>query len=160
MAKKKKSGDDEEKKGGKMKPIVIALVALALVYQFVLKKPAPEAKAGEKAAAEQVVEEGEIVKLKDVLDDDLTINLAGPGKHYLRAGLAVVLEKGVSAEAIEPELALVADVAIDVFGAETYEHLRDPATRVAIKKELSEKVRKAFHDEKVVRIIFTQFVMQ
>jgi flagellar basal body-associated protein FliL len=51
-------------------------------------------------------------------------------------------------------------VLVDVLSAKTPEQLREPDSKIELKKELSEKVRKAYHDEKVVRVIFTTFVMQ
>jgi flagellar basal body-associated protein FliL len=63
-------------------------------------------------------------------------------------------------ESVEEELPIASDVAVDVLSEKTYAELHRPGAKQAIKKELSVKVRQAFHEEKVVRVIFTSFVMQ
>jgi len=156
-SKKKEKKDGEEKKGGiatKLKPVLMIVAAVA-GYKFLLA-PKPAAPVPEvSAAAVAEPEEGGIVTMPE-----LVLNLAGPKTTYLRVGAALVLEKGVDPEALKEEVPLASDVLVDVLSAKTPEELRDPAAKTALKKELSEKVRHAFHDEKVVRVIFTTFVMQ
>ena len=154
--KKKASKDGEEKKGlaTKLKPVFMIVAAVAGYKFFLAPKPAPPA-AEVSAAAHAEPEEGAIVTMPE-----LVLNLAGPKTTYLRVGAALVLEKGVDAEALAEEVPLASDVLVDVLSAKTPEELKDPAAKTALKKELSEKVRHAFHDKKVVRVIFTTFVMQ
>jgi flagellar FliL protein len=156
-AKKKKGKDDEEKKplGKKLMPILVLLGAAA-GYKFVLApKPAEKAAGGEVAAADEAIAEGPVVTLPEQV-----LNLAGNETHYLRIGVALVLEEGTSAEHMEEELPIASDVVVDVMSAKTLEELRDPEAKTAAKEELSEKVREAYHGEKVARVIFTTFVMQ
>jgi flagellar FliL protein len=156
-AKKKKGKDDEEKKplGKKLMPILVLLGAAA-GYKFVLApKPAEKAADGEVAAADEAIAEGPVVTLPEQV-----LNLAGNETHYLRIGVALVLEEGTSAEHMEEELPIASDVVVDVMSAKTLEELRDPEAKTAAKEELSEKVREAYHGEKVARVIFTTFVMQ
>ena len=159
MASKKKTAKDgdEQKKGGlvtKLKPVFMIAAAVAGYKFFLAPKPAtPSAEVS--ASAEAAPEEGAIVTMPE-----LVLNLAGPKQTYLRVGAALVLEKGVDAEVLKEEVPLASDVLVDVLSAKTPEELKDPAAKTELKKELSEKVRHAFHDEKVVRVIFTTFVMQ
>ena len=158
MASKKKTAKDgDEKKGGlvtKLKPVFMIVAAVAGYKFFLAPKPVPPV-AEVSAAAEAEPEEGAIVTMPE-----LVLNLAGPKQTYLRVGAALVLEKGVDAEVLKEEVPLASDVLVDVLSAKTPEELKDPASKTALKKELSEKVRHAFHDEKVIRVIFTTFVMQ
>ncbi len=152
MAKKKKS-DDGDKKKSKL-PMIGVLVLAVVAYKFVLApKPsaAPVLAEGEHA----VIEEGPVVPLPE-----LVLNLANAETRYLRVGIALILEKGTSTEHMKEELPIASDVAVDVLSEKTYEELRAPGAKQHIKEELSEKVREAFHDEKVARVIFTSFVMQ
>jgi flagellar protein FliL len=159
-AKKKKKGkDDEEKKplAKKLMPLLVLLGAAA-AYKFVLApKPAPSDAAtdGEVAAADVEIPEGPVVTLPEQV-----LNLAGDENHYLRVGVALILEEGTSAEAMTEELPIASDVVVDVMSAKTPDELREPDAKTAVKEELSEKVREAYHDEKVARVIFTTFVMQ
>jgi flagellar basal body-associated protein FliL len=159
MATKKKTAKDgDEKKKGlvtKLKPVFMIVAAVAGYKFFLAPKPAPAPAAEVSAAAEAEPEEGAIVTMPE-----LVLNLAGPKQTYLRVGAALVLEKGVDPEVLKEEVPLASDVLVDVLSAKTPEELKEPAAKTELKKELSEKVRHAFHDEKVVRVIFTTFVMQ
>ncbi|MDP1793336.1 MAG: flagellar basal body-associated FliL family protein [Acidimicrobiales bacterium] len=157
MAKKKAKGDEDAKGGSKKKIIAIVIVA-ALGYKFMLApkpKPAEEVAAGEHGAAAAKIEEGGVIAIPD-----LTLNLAGSDTHYLRVGIALILEKGTSTEHFKEELPIASDVAVDVLSEKTWEQLNEPGSKAELKAELSEKVREAYHDSTVARVIFTSFVMQ
>jgi len=153
---KKTSPDEEategsEKKKGKKKLVIVVLLVGGLVYQFVLKSPPPE-----DAAAAEVVEEGEVAVI-----EELVVNLADRDTtHYLRVGIGVVLEAGVAVADIEPELAKINDIVIDVVSTKTFAELREVGATSELKDEISLAARAAFNDERVVRLIFTSFVMQ
>ena len=151
MAKSKDK--DADKKGGSKKKVVVLVVVALLGYKFMgpgKAKPSEAAPGGV-----EVIQEGAVMPLAD-----LTLNLADDQPRYLRVGLALILEKGVSTESIKEEAPIASDVAVDVLSGKTYAELHQPGAKEAVKKELTEKVRKAFHDEKVARVIFTSFVMQ
>ena len=131
--------------------IVLGLVAVA-GWKFLLA-PAPAAE-GE-ADDPTVIEEGAVVPLPE-----LVLNLADTEPRYLRVGIALILEAGTPTEAMKEELPIASDEAVDVLSAKTYAELHRPDAKQAVKEELSTKVREAFHDEKVARVIFTSFVMQ
>lgn len=164
MAKKDKndkSADEGKGKGGlkaKLKPVAMIAVAAAGYKFFLAPKPAEPPAEGEGVAAaheDAEPEEGIVVVLPE-----LVLNLAGPGEHYLRVGAAVVLEEGVTEELFKEKQALVSDVLVDVLSSKTIEQLRQPNSKAELKTELSRKVRAAFADEQVVRVVFTTFVMQ
>ena len=147
MAKKKT--DDDKKKNNK--PKIIAGVVVAFIgYKFFLApKPAPA------KAADAPVKEGAVVALPD-----LTINLADADPKYLRVGVALVLDDGTSAESMKDELPKASDIAVTLLSKQTYSVLHDVDKRNGVKDELSKEVRAAFDNKKVVRVIFTSFVMQ
>jgi flagellar protein FliL len=139
----------------KKKMIIGGLVVAGLAYQFVLK-PSPPAEDPAAAEAAEVIEEGEVATI-----EELVVNLADRNEvHYLRVGVGVVLEAGIAIADIEPELAKVNDVVIDIVSTKTFDELRAPGATADLKRELSVAARAAFDDERVVRIIFTNFVMQ
>jgi len=145
---KKKTGDDAKKKSNK--PKIIGAVVIALVgYKFFLApKPTP-------AKADAPPKEGMVVALPD-----LTINLADADPKYLRVGVALILEAGTTAEAMKDEVAKASDVAVTLLSKQTYATLHDVDKRSGVKDELSKETRAAFDNKKVVRVIFTSFVMQ
>ena len=139
----------------KKKKMVGLLVVAGLAYQFVLKgSPPPEELAG--AEAEIVIEEGEIAPL-----EELVVNLADTDQvHYLRLGVAAVLNAEFALDTIEPQLAKVSDVVIDVVAAKTFVELREAGATTALKAEISEAVQAVFEEDEIVRVIFTTYVMQ
>lgn len=161
MAKKKKAAEAEEeetKKGGKAKFVVIAVVGLAAAYKFVLApSPTEEPVDGEiEDAAERVLEEGEIFPL-----EELVVNLADTGENrYLRVGLALVLEKGTGADVMETEAPIAVDAAIDHLSSLTFDELMAPGSKTEVRDALSTRIREAYGDAKVVRVLLTTFVMQ
>jgi flagellar basal body-associated protein FliL len=151
MAKK----SDEPKKKGKLPLIIGGAIVAFVAYKFLLAPAAPAEPAAADGAHETVLEEGAVAPLPE-----LVLNLADQDPRYLRVGIALILEAGVSMESVEEELPIASDVAVDVLSSKTYAELRQPGAKQQIKEELSKKVREAFHDEKVVRVLFTSFVMQ
>ena len=163
MAKKKKKKadeDDDDAKGGKGKMMKIGggIVAAVAVYRFVLAPaPAPEeAEEAEDPAAERVLEEGEIFPM-----EELVVNLTDTDQNrYLRVGLALVLEAGTPATAMETEAPIAIDAAIEYLSAQSFADLVEPGAKSTVRDELSELIRAAYDDAKVVRVLLTTFVMQ
>jgi len=150
-----KPASDASAKKRKVPMMVGAAVVAVVAYKFLLAPgaPAEPATAGGEAAA--VIEEGAVIPLPE-----LVLNLADSEPRYLRVGIALILEKGVSIEGVKEEVPIASDAAVDVLSAKTFAELREPGAKQMIKEELSRKVREAFHGEKVARVIFTSFVMQ
>lgn len=142
-------------KAAKKKKLIGLLVVGALLYQFVLKgSPPPEEEA--MAEVEVVIEEGEIAPL-----EELVVNLADTDElHYLRVGVAAVLNVEFALADVEPQLAKVSDVVIDTVSTKTFVELRQEGATLALKEEISTAVQEVFPEGEVVRVIFTSFVMQ
>ena len=161
MAKKKKKAAEEEEEGGKGKGkgkfVVVGLVAAVALYKFVLAPaPAEEAVDGIEEQAERVIEEGDIFPM-----EELVVNLTDQDEsRYLRVGLALVLELGTAPESMETEAPIAIDAAIDYLSAQSFADLREPGSKTEIRDELSARIREAYGDEKVVRVLLTTFVMQ
>lgn len=159
MAKKKKKAADEEEEGGKSKGkmIAVGLVGLVAVYRFVLAPaPAEEDAEGIDEQAERVIEEGDIFPM-----EELVVNLTDQSEsRYLRVGLALVLEAGVSPDSMEAEAPIAIDAAIDYLSSQSFADLREPGSKTDVREELSARIRAAYDDEKVVRVLLTTFVMQ
>ena len=164
MAKKKRKKrggeeeDESEETGGGRGKLLIGLVGLALaggaVYQFVLA--APEAEGAAVDVVEEAPEEGLIFPMAEIV-----VNLADDTEsRYLRIGMALVLEEGVTLEEIEPESPRAIDAAIDYLSDQTFAALRQPGSKTVVRDDLSARIRAAFGDEMVLRVLLTTFVMQ
>jgi flagellar protein FliL len=91
--------------------------------------------------------------------DDVTLNLADG--HFLKLGLALQLTgKGVVTDYTTGGAAARAlDLAISVYGRDTYAQLVQPAVREEVKAELNKQVVAAYNGH-VLGIYITDFVMQ
>jgi flagellar FliL protein len=147
VSKDKDKPTDEAPKRSKKKLIII-IVALVIAvggggtggyFLFAPSEPAVE--------PEPVP--GLVVPLEAV-----TINLADG--HFLKLKIALQATAEV-AEAPDGSKAL--DIAIDLFSNRTLAELSSNDERKRMKKELAEKVEKAYHEE-IMDVYFTEFVMQ
>ncbi len=167
MAKKKKApaveaeGDDEEKKGKDPKMMAVGgLIVAGLVYQFVLK-PAPAEEPvvldanGVAVTTTMPIVEGEIYELPEMV-----LNIDDPEITYLRIQFAIVLDDTILGADFEAEAAIAQDILVSELGQLSAEELSDPVLREALKEDLSTKIREAYGNEKVVRLLITSMVMQ
>ena len=151
MAKDDKSGEGAPVKGGKKKLIMIIVIALVAlvgggVGGYMLFAP-------KKATAEPAPTPGVVAVL-----DAITINLADG--HYLK--LKMTLQ--ATTEAAEaPDGSKALDIAISQYSGRKMDELMSNAERDRTKKELVDKVVKAYTIDKkkeVMDIYFTTFVIQ
>jgi len=137
-------------KAKKKKMMIGVLIIAGLAYQFVLKgSPPPE----DEAAVEEVVEiiEGDIASM-----EEMVVNLADTDQvRYLRLGVAAVLNAEFALEVVEPQLAKVSDVVIDVVSTKTFDELRETGATTALKEEISIALQDVFEEGEVVRVVFT-----
>lgn len=145
MASKEAKSEEGSKPGKSNKKLILVAVVVLLAlagggaggwYFFSPKsEPAPEP--------------GAVIPL-----DPVTINLAEG--HYLKLGFALQATAAVEEE-LDGSKAL--DIAIDLYSNRTVAELSSDEERKHTKKELKEKVIKAYHEE-VMDVYFTSFVMQ
>ncbi|WP_433040324.1 flagellar basal body-associated FliL family protein [Dactylosporangium sp. CS-033363] len=150
MAKDEKTTEETPAKGGKKKLIMIIAIAVVLLGGgaggYLMFKP-------KTAAAEPEPTPGVVSVL-----DAVTINLADG--HYLK--LKMTLQATTDA-AEAPDGSKALDLAITEYSGRKMDELMSNAERDRTKKELVEKVVKAYTVEKkkeVMDIYFTTFVIQ
>lgn len=157
MAKKDKKKDDsgeevEEEKKSKLPMIIGGLLALGAVYNFVLK-PAPVEEPLAMVEVEAI--EGEIFELPEMV-----ININDDDVRYVRVAMAIVLEEGFLAADFELEAAIAKDVILEDLSGRSADQLQSSQGKQDIKAEISDALREAYGDEKVIRVLFTALVMQ
>lgn len=159
-AKKGEEGEEKKGMGAKLKPLLM-IVAAGAAYKFVLApKPATTAASTVIVEAEKKIEEGSVVTIPE-----LVLNLkkgeSDEKAHYLRVGAGVVLAKGVNGELFtEEELPKASDILVEILSEKTMAELEEEGAKAAVKDELKAKAQEEFGEDKVVRILFTSFVMQ
>ena len=138
-----RQAEAEETEPPKSRRKLLIILALATVlaagsaWWFVLRPSGPEEP-----------KPGTVMPLEAI-----QINLAGG--HYLRLGIALQLAEG--AEEVDGSVAL--DQAIDLYSGQKITDVTSPPRRRQLKATLSEKVRKAYHDE-VLEVFYIDFVAQ
>jgi flagellar protein FliL len=147
MAKDKDTPEGAEApKKGKKKLIIMVLAVLLLVgggaggYLMFFKSSEP---------AVETPEPGVVVAL-----DAITINLTDG--HFLKVSIAL---QAAADAAHEPDGSKALDILISQFSNKTVDELSSNDLREEQKKELIEKVKKAYQEE-VYDVYFTEFVMQ
>lgn len=127
----------------KKKLMIIGIVAVLAIagglYMTVFKKKGPPPPP---------------VKGAVVVLEPITINLEGG--HYLRLGLSLQATKKAKET---PDGSQAQDLAVSEFSNLSVAELSSNAKRTKLKKELNEKVGKAYEDE-IMDTYFTQFVIQ
>jgi flagellar FliL protein len=154
MAKDDKDEKEEKKKGGKKKLLIIIIVAAVVVLGGggVGAYFAFFAHSGEENAHPEPTPSAVVVA------EAITVNLADG--HYLK--IAIALQTTTNAvEAVDTSKAL--DIVISQFSNLEVAELSTNKQREAEKAELTEKVVKAYTEEKleyVMAVYFTEFVIQ
>ncbi len=153
--------DDAPKKGGRKKLVIGAVVLLVALLAagagafFMLSNGGAEDAAATEAAeaAEPEYEPGLVVPLEPI-----TINLADG--RYLQVGIALqeALAEG-GGEHAETDGSQALDILISHLSGRQMSELAAPEGREAVKQELVEEIKHAYHDH-VYDIYFTSFVMQ
>ncbi|WP_433073176.1 flagellar basal body-associated FliL family protein [Dactylosporangium sp. CA-052675] len=152
MAKDEKAAEETPAKGGGKKKLIM-IVAIALVALIGGGVGGYMMFAPKKATAEPAPTPGVVSVL-----DAITINLADG--HYLK--LKMTLQ--ATTEAAEaPDGSKALDIAISLYSGRKMDELMSNAERDRTKKELVDKVVKAYTEDKkkeVMDIYFTTFVIQ
>lgn len=152
-------GQSKAKGKGKLMMIGgIAVAVLALAYVFVLKPSAPAAPA-EEVPAEPVP--GAVVDV-----GQMTVNLADADR-FARVSFAVVLVEGAEAGGegegeggVEAKFPLLKEAVLFEFSKLSAEQLRAPGGLDAISKVVSERARAIYPDGEVMRVVFTELLVQ
>jgi flagellar FliL protein len=127
--------------------IIVAVVVLVLgatAWFFLLRGPS-------EPAAEPEPEPGETLTI-----EAMSINLADG--HYLRLGLGLLLTVDAGGHGAI-DAAPARDAAITLFSGRTVAEIADPTTREALKAELAETLKTAYHEE-VIDVYLTDYVTQ
>jgi flagellar FliL protein len=90
----------------------------------------------------------------------VVVNLAGEGRRYVRAGVSVGLASPKDVKEIEEAKTQIADLVIAVLAGAEAETLLSPDGRSDVKDELLERIHGDLGLSKVVRLYFTEFVVQ
>lgn len=99
--------------------------------------------------------------LKPISLPPITVNLADPsGNKYLRMGMDVELNSQEAITSLLAQSARVRDAIILLLSSKTSDELTSAEGKVLLKNEVASRLNQILGEPKVVRIYFTDFVIQ
>lgn len=165
---------DEQKKGGKLKWIIIAVVILALVAggafmfrdkimgMFGMGEKTTEATAD--GAPKDPLAAGDQGEPKDtvlVTLPSFIVNLADPlGRRYLKLTLDVELRDQEAADKLTKEEPKVRDAVILLLSSKTFADLSSIENKLGLKDEIVKRLNQIVGGSNVLRVYFTELVVQ
>ncbi len=102
-----------------------------------------------------VVADGEVVPVAE-----MTANLAGPQTHYAKISFSAVLAAEVDPALVTGRFPLLRDAAISELSSFQADHLRTTAGMEELRARLGERAHELFADGEILRIVFTELVVQ
>ena len=90
----------------------------------------------------------------------VVVNLNGEARRYLRVGVSLGLPAEKDAKEIEEHKSQLLDLLISVFSTAEIPTLTTEEGKAELKEALLERMHEELHLEKVIRVYFTEFVLQ
>ncbi|BBD09402.1 flagellar basal body-associated FliL family protein [Desulfovibrio ferrophilus] len=166
---------EEQKKSGKLKWIIIAVVILALLggggFMFKDKimgmigmgPDKTEQAAGENGEQQDPLAEGEMDPQDTVLVSlpTFVVNLADPlGRRYLKLTLDVELRNQEAADKLAKNEPKVRDAVILLLSSKTFADLSSIENKLGLKDEIVKRLNQIVGGSNVLRVYFTELVVQ
>lgn len=90
----------------------------------------------------------------------ITVNLAEPGgRRYLKLGMEVEVNADVSAQ-LKAQSSRIRDAIIMLLAGKTYGEVASPDGKIILKAEIAARLNQILGAQRVVRVYFTDFVVQ
>lgn len=180
----KDKGNGGAKRSGKFKIILIILILLVLLiggaisfWWFQLREPGdpvkpggasarPAAEAsqpGEASAAGQNAPATDMPRpvVNNVALPTVMVNLAdAAGDRYLKVGMEVEVSAPEAIQEIQAQTAKIRDAIIILMSSKTYADLATTEGKMQLKNEVAARLNQILGTPRVVRIYFTEFVVQ
>lgn len=152
-----------KKKKGLIKWILLALLILGLAgggyFAYVTFFAAPsDEKAGEAAAPSPESVKG----YKDLVTlSTFVVNLADPlGRRYLKLGMDVEVVDLKTVNELKQNESRVRDAVILLLSSKTYNEIGTTEGQILLRKEIVERLNQVLGGPKVLRVYFTEMVVQ
>jgi flagellar FliL protein len=167
--------EEGKKKGGKLKWIILLVLLLGVLggggwfgYKYFIAKkaataegaPAEAGAAGE--AGKAGGKEGEkAAKTEIVTLPTFVVNLADPlGRRYLKLTVDVEMADQKAAEELRGSEPKVRDAIILLLSSKTFADLSSVESKILLKNEIVERLNQVVAGNKVLRVYFTEMVIQ
>src|SRR5918995_1572127 len=90
----------------------------------------------------------------------VVVNLKGETRRYLRVNVTLGLATSADAKEVEEHKSQLLDLLISAFSGAEIDTLTSEDGKTELKDELLERMRNELHLKKVLRLYFTEFVIQ
>ncbi|MEW5774786.1 MAG: flagellar basal body-associated FliL family protein [Thermodesulfobacteriota bacterium] len=163
--------DEGKKKGGKLKWIILLVILLGVLggggwfgykYFFAKKAETTEgAPADADADAKKEEGKGDKTKTEIVTLPTFVVNLADPlGRRYLKLTVDVEMTDQKAAEELRGAEPKVRDAIILLLSSKTFADLSSVESKILLKNEIVERLNQVVGGSKVLRVYFTELVIQ
>lgn len=155
-------GKDQNKKSGKMKWVIMLLVLLLLAgggyfaYTMYFQNSTETAEPQDVQLEDVDPADSQVVTLPSFL-----VNLSDPlGRRYIKLTLDVEVASSDAAQVLETSSAKVRDAVILLLSSKSYADLASLESKILLKNELVTRLNQIIGSSKVVRVYFTELVIQ
>jgi len=154
----------EERISTSFRWLILIVLLLLLVaggggayWYFFMKDKAPATEGAENKTVEETApEKAEVVTLPTFL-----VNLADPlGRRYVKMTLDVEVRNPEAAAELNANQAKVRDAVILLLSSKSYADLASLENKIILKQELVDRLNQALNGSKVIRVYFTELVVQ
>lgn len=175
MAKKKQEQEEQEqeqkKKGGLLKWILLLLVIAILggggyyAYNKFLASPNDSESQNATASTQEqkANQEGEAKysETQMVPIEPFVVNLADPlGKRFLKIAIDLEVKNSKVAGEVEKNMPKIKDSLLLLLSSKSYSDLASMEKKILLKKEIVERLNQILGKSKILRVYFTEFVIQ
>ncbi len=162
----------EKKKGGKLKWIIIGIILLAVLggggwFAYTKFFAAPAGDQAATAEGEEGQKDAEVGAEAEPTDTVLVslqsfvVNLADPlGRRYLKLTLDVEVRDAMASEELTKDEPKVRDAVILLLSSKTFADLQSYESKLELKNEIVERLGQIIGESKVLRVYFTEMVIQ
>ncbi len=168
--------EEGKKKGGKLKWIIILVVLLGLLggggwfgYKYFFAKKAEttegapaESGGGHGGEKKEGGKEGDKAAKPEIVTlPTFVVNLADPlGRRYLKLTVDVEMADPKAAEELKGSEPKVRDAIILLLSSKTFADLSSVESKIMLKNEIVERLNQVVSGNKVLRVYFTEMVIQ
>lgn len=158
----------KKKKLGLVKWIILAVVILALggggffAYMKFFAAPKEQAAEQPKDGTAPPPPPGEVKGYKDLVTlPTFVVNLADPlGRRYLKLSMDVEVSDEKAVMEINASQSKIRDAVILLLSSKSFQELSTIESKILLKKQLVERLNQVLGGPKVLRVFFTEMVVQ
>jgi len=160
----------KKKRLGMIKWIILAAVILALggggYFAYLKFFAAPKEASGEQASAKESGDAppapSEVKGYKDLVTlPTFVVNLADPlGRRYLKLSMDVEVSDEKAAAELKSSESKIRDAVILLLSSKSFQELSTIESKILLKKQIVERLNQVLGGPKVLRVFFTEMVVQ